>query len=74
VLPPEVRISHGTFWTVSDLHLAVEEWYGVSYQSNDSYHHLLAACGFSYHRTERVYRSRPAEADVAAFEAELEKK
>jgi len=74
VLSPEVRINQGVFWTVSDLHLAVEQWYGVSYQSHDPYHHLFAESGFSYHRTERVYRSRPAEVDVSAFEAELEKK
>ncbi len=74
VLFPAVRISRGMFWTVSDLQLAVQQWYGVRYQSADSYHHLFAACGFSYQRTERVYRSRPAEADVAACEAELEKK
>ena len=74
VLAPGIRISQGMFWTVSDLQLAVRQWYGVSYQSADSYHHLLAECGFSYHRAERVYRSRPAAVDITAFEAELEKK
>jgi transposase len=74
VLSPGIRISQGMFWTVSDLQLAVQQWYGVSYQSADSYHHLLAECGFSDHRAERVYRSRPAAVDIAAFEAELEKK
>src|SRR5512134_620262 len=27
VLSPAVRVSHGQFWTVSDLHLALEAWY-----------------------------------------------
>jgi transposase len=74
ILAPDVRVNRGLFWTVSDLRIAVQQWYGVSYQSADSYHHLLAECGFSYQRTERVYRSRPADVDIAAFEAELEKK
>ena len=35
---------------------------------------LLAECGFSYQRTEKVYRSQPDAQTVADFEAELEKK
>lgn len=72
--PRDLHISRGEFWTVSDLSVAVERWYGVVYQSQDSYADLLHACGFSYQRAERGYRSRPQEADIAAFEAELEKK
>jgi transposase len=68
------RISQGQFWTVSDLQIVVERWYGVVYEDSGSYRHLFHACGFSYQRTERVYKSRPSEADIAAFEAELEKK
>lgn len=72
--PVELQISQGEFWTVSDLKVAVQRWYGVTYQSDDSYLNLLHACGFSYQRAERRYRSRPAEARIAEFEAELEKK
>lgn len=74
VLPAGLRISQGRYWTVSDLKVAVQQWYGVSYQDNDSYQQLFQRCGFSYQLAERVYRSRPSPADIAAFEAELEKK
>jgi hypothetical protein len=46
----------------------------VSYQSEDSYLNLLHTCGLSYQQAERVYRSRPSEADFAQFEADLGKK
>jgi len=74
VLPPEVRISRGTFWTISDLEIAVEHWYAVSYRSRGAYRLLLLECGFSYQQTEAIYRSKPDEQTVADFEAELEKK
>ncbi len=74
VLSPTLRVSQGVFWTVSDLHIAVEVWYGVVYQDTEAYQQLFHRCGFSYQRAERVYKSRPSEADIAAFEAELEKK
>lgn len=74
VMSAEVRISQGQFWTVSDLQVVIQEWYGVSYATRDSYQQLLAECGFSYQRTEKVYRSRPDAQTVADFEAELEKK
>jgi transposase len=74
VLPAEVRVSEGRFWTVSDLMIVVEQWYDVSYQDAGSYRNLFKRCGFSYHRAEQVYKSRPSEAEVAEFEAELEKK
>jgi transposase len=74
VLAPTVRLSQGRFWTVSDLQLAVEQWYGVVYRDQSMYHRLFHRSGFSYQRTERVYKSRPSEADIAAFEAQLEKK
>jgi transposase len=73
-LPPQLRVSRGWFWTVSDLRVAVQQWYGVTYRSADSYLSLLHECGFSYQRTERVYRSRPDDQTVSDFEAELEKK
>jgi transposase len=74
VLPPEVRISHGAFWTVSDLKIVVHHWYGVTYQSDTSYRTLLHECRFSQQQTEPLYRSRPNDQIVADFEAELEKK
>ena len=72
--PLDLQISQGQFWTVSDMRVAVERWYGVRYQSDDSYLHLLHSSGLSYQRAERVYRSRPSQAAIAQFEAELEKK
>lgn len=59
---------------VSDLRLVVQQWYQVSYRSEDSYLKLLHECGFSYQRAERVYRSRSTEQQIADFEAQLEKK
>jgi transposase len=74
VLSPEQRVSQGPFWTVSDVQVAVQAWYGLRYRANDSYRALLYEAGFSYQRPEGVYRSKPSQVDVAAFEAELEKK
>lgn len=74
ILPSDIRVSRGEFWTVSDLRIAVKRWYGVSYQSDTSYRTLLKECGLSLQRVENQYRSRPDEETIAAFEAELEKK
>ena len=74
VIAGELRVSRGQFWTVSDLQMVVKTWYGVEYRTQDSYRTLLHECGFSYQRTEQVYRSRPNDQVVADFEAELEKK
>jgi transposase len=74
VIAPEIRLSQGQFWTVSDLRIVVNAWYEVEYRTNDSYRNLLHECGLSYQHTEQVYRSRPDEQTVADFEAELEKK
>jgi transposase len=71
VLPPDVRISSGKFWTVSDLQIAIQRWYNVTYQSDNSYRTLLQSSRFSLQRTENRYRSRPDEATIAEFEAEL---
>ena len=38
VIAPDVRIERGEFWTVSDLRIVVEQWYGVSYRSPNSYY------------------------------------
>jgi transposase len=74
ILPADVRISRGEFWTVSDLRLAVERWYSVTYRSKDSYRTLLKTCNLSLQRVENQYRSRPDEEEIAEFEAALEKK
>lgn len=74
VLPASERTDTGTFWTVDDLRLAVQMWYGVIYKDNGSLRNLFRRCGFSYHKVEAVYKSRPSQVDVADFEAELEKK
>lgn len=73
LLAPEVRISQGAFWTVSDLKLVIHQWYGVSYRSLSSYRVLLHECHLSVQRTAQQYRSRPDEGRIVDFEAELEK-
>ena len=74
VIAPDIRISRGQFWTVSDLHIMVKAWYAVEYRILDSYRTLLHECGLSFQRTEKVYRSQPDAQTVADFEAGLEKK
>ena len=74
VIAPDIRISRGQFWTVSDLQIVVQAWYAVEYRTLFSYRTLLHECGLSYQRTEKVYRSRPDQQTVADFEAEWEKK
>lgn len=74
VIPPQVRVSQGVFWTVSDLQIVVQEWFGVEYQSLSSYYNLLHQSGFSSQKVATVYRSQPGANAVADFEAELEKK
>jgi transposase len=74
VIPAEIRVSHGQFWTISDLKVVVEEWYGVSYQSDTSYRSLLHASRFSLQKPESRYRHRPDDLTVADFEAEVGKK
>ena len=69
---PTAATSDGQFWTVPDLARAVEQWYGVTYQSPSSYHRLFALCEFSYQHPARVYKSR-SERKVADFEEQLEK-
>jgi transposase len=72
--PVDLHFSHREYWTVSDLTVAVEQWYGVRYKADESYHQLLHACGFSYQRATKVYRHKPSAEVLAEFEAELEKK
>jgi transposase len=63
----------GQFWTVEDLQQALKQWYGVEYDSRTSYLNLFHACGFSYQRPAKVFKSqRPAQ--MMEFEEQLEKK
>lgn len=72
ILGAKAHSPSGQFWTVEDLQAALRRWYGVQYHSRVSYYNLLHACGFSYQRTEKVFKSqRPAE--IAAFRELVEK-
>ena len=62
----------GQFWTVEDLIHVVRERYGVEYKSRTSYSSLLRLCGFSYQKTEKIFKSR-SQTKVADFEEQLEK-
>lgn len=68
----QTRTASGQHWLVEDLARAVDKWYGISWDSRTSYHTLFARCGFSYQRTEKVYKSRREQA-VVDFEALVEK-
>lgn len=70
---PQAATPEGQFWTVEDLHRAVQQWYERSYRGRNSYTGLFARCGFSYQRPAKVYKSRNQE-KVAEFEELLEKK
>jgi len=72
VLGSQTQTSSGQHWTVEDLAQALSRWYSVSWASRSGYHRVLAWCGFTYQRSEKVYKSR-READVAEFEAQVEK-
>jgi transposase len=74
LLGAEVRVSRGSFWTISDLRIGLQSWYGVTWRSDNSYRTLLAQAGLSLQRTENTYRSRPDDLTIADFEARLEKK
>ena len=62
----------GQFWTVEDLAHVAREQYGVEYKSRTSYISLLKLCGFSYQKSEKIFKSR-SEMKVADFEEQLEK-
>jgi transposase len=64
--------ANGQFWTAEDLALVVRERYGVEYKSHTSYTSLLSLCGFSYQKTEKIFKSR-SQTKVADFEEQLEK-
>ncbi len=69
---PDTATADGQCWSVPDLTRAVKEWFGVTWSSPSSYLALLADCGFSYQRTQKVFTSRNERA-VTAFEEQLEK-
>ena len=69
---PAAHTPDGQHWSIPDLQRALEQWYGVHYSSRGSYHRLLHHCGFSYHRTAKLYQSH-SERQIAAFEEALEK-
>lgn len=71
-LGPKASTADGQFWTVEDLALGVQERYGVEYRSRTSYSSLLRFCGFSYQKTEKIFKSR-SQTQVADFEEQLEK-
>lgn len=73
VFGPQSHTASGQHWTIRALTQAVEQWFGVRWQSRASYPQVFAACGFSYQRPEQVYKSR-RERDVLDFEAAVEKK
>jgi transposase len=62
------------FWTVEDLMVLVERWYGVRWSSRTSYLTLLHECSLSMQRVNKQYRSRPSASAIADNQAELEKK
>jgi transposase len=69
---PETATSSGQFWTIPDLKRAVARWFGVTWNSASSYRSLLSDSGFTYQRTQKVFKSR-SETQVMAFEDQLEK-
>jgi len=73
VIAPDSRLERGAFWTVSDLQIVIQQWYGVTYRSPTSYRSWLHTCGLSYQKVEKVYRSQPGAVQLADFEADLEK-
>ena len=48
------------------------EQYAVEYKSRTSYTNLLSFCGFSYQKTEKIFKSYN-QTKVADFEEHLEK-
>src|SRR5262245_18739427 len=69
---PQAASADGQAWTVSDLRRALQEWYGVTYQSVVSYNSLFDRCDYSYHQPTKVFKSRN-QAAVMEFETLLEK-
>jgi transposase len=72
--PTDLHISQRQYWTVSDVAVAVEQWYGVVYKHTGSYVRILHRSGFTFQRSSKVYRHKPSPVALAEFEAQLEKK
>jgi transposase len=72
VLGPAAHTADAQFWTVADVQAVVQQWYAVAYQSPTSYVSLLSACGLTYQRPAKVYKSQKPLA-LADFEEQLEK-
>ena len=72
LLGPTRAIADGQFWSVADLETLLMQRYQVQYSSPTSYRTLFKQCGFSYQRSQKVYRSR-SEAKVAELEELLDK-
>jgi transposase len=72
LLGVHTQTASGQHWTVEDLAQAVQQWYGVTWDSRSAYHRILAHCGFTYQRTEKVYKSQRTAA-VMDFDALVEK-
>lgn len=72
LLGPKSAMADGEFWSVADLATLLLQRYQVRYRSPVSYRTLLKQCGFSYQRSQKVFRSR-SEAKVAEFEEQIEK-
>lgn len=72
VFGAKASTANGQFWTVADLIHVVRDQYGVEYKSRTSYTSLLSLCGFSYQKTEKIFKSR-SQTKVADFEEQLEK-
>jgi transposase len=73
LLGDECASSSGVYWTATDLKLLIYQSYQVIYKSPTSYWALLTECGFSYQRTEKVFKSNSAW-KIADFEEQLEKR
>jgi transposase len=72
ILGNETHSLAGQFWTIEDLQKAIHKFYGVEYRSRGGLQRLFRVCGFSFHRPERVFKSR-REAQVMDFEEQVEK-
>ena len=72
VFGAKASTANGQFWTVADLIHVVRDQYGVEYKSRTSYTSLLSLSGFSYQKTEKIFKSR-SQTQVADFEEQLEK-
>jgi transposase len=71
-LGQNAQTATGQFWTIEDLAFLILERYGIEYKSRTSYIGLLHQCGFSYQKSEKVFKSR-SQTKVADFEEQLEK-